>query len=481
MGGVIDFKINKLDIVMQLISSRALHLCAGPLLMLLCIGFQDVFGGFEASCAVGTVLWMAWWWIAAPVDLAVTALLPIVLNALLQMGDMKEVISCYASETILLLLGASILTASWEELGLDRRIATRILSMIGSNLRVQVASWFLFAALLSSVLPNAVVCTALTPIAVSMLRHVGRERIAGAKDASLLLLAIVFGTGVGGLGTPLGGAMNLVSVSYLERITGEEYLYWDWVKNFAPVMVIIALFNIVYLVSRCAPDAGFDGSREYFKAQHHALPKMSPQEYWSLGLFAAALVLSFVRPFYSALLPGLKPAYIFIGCGVLSFLVSMHGKALITWKTAQQKIVWRMMYVFAGGLAAGALIGSTGAAVSLGRLMASAAPEGSIPLCAGILICTMLMSNVTSNTATAAVSMPIVIALASGMGVSALPLVYVATIGMNLAYLFPTSIRAIPAGYGLEPKFMFRHGLPLTLGCMVIVSLLSYVLNAFWW
>ena len=99
----------------------------------------------QARCAVGTVAWMAFWLITAPVDFAVTAFLPIALNALFQMADMSSVIANYASETILLLLGASILSVSWEETGLDNRVAAKFLSLVGSNLRTQIIFWFLIS------------------------------------------------------------------------------------------------------------------------------------------------------------------------------------------------------------------------------------------------------------------------------------------------------------------------------------------------
>lgn len=245
--------------------------------------------------------------------------------------------------------------------------------------------------------------------------------------------------------------------------------------------MVLVIFNVVYLITRCSSEESFGSSREYFTAQYRALGMMSICEKWALALFLSALVLSFARPLYSTYLPELKPAYVFISCGVLSFMVSSHGRRLVTWKIAQGKIAWRMMYVFAGGLAVGSLIKTTGAALALGQLMASYAPSSVMIIFVGILVFTMLMSNVTSNTATAAVSIPIVIALASGMSVDALPLIYVTCIGMNLAYLFPTSIRAIPVGYGLDPRFMLRHGLPLTLGCLIIMTVTAYLLDLIWW
>ena len=172
-----------------------------------------------SRAAIGTVLWMAYWWVTRPVDYAVTAFLPMAVNALLPMTEMAPVIANYASETVLLLFGASIITVSWEETGLDKRIAAVFLRVIGDNVRSQLIFWFMLSVLLSAVLPNSVVCATITPIAVAMLKYVGHGDIEKSKVGSLLLLTIAYAVGVGGLATPLGGAMNLVTVDYIQQLS----------------------------------------------------------------------------------------------------------------------------------------------------------------------------------------------------------------------------------------------------------------------
>jgi len=225
----------------------------GPVLFILCYFLipHSIFGSASANAAVGTVAWMALWWITGCVDFAVTAFLPIAINAVFSITDMASVISNYASETILLLLGASILVVSWEITGLDRRIAVKCLSMVGGRLSSQIIFWFLLSAALSAILPNAVVCATITPIAVSMLKFIGEEDIASSKNGSLILLTIAYATGVGGLASPLGGAMNLVAVDYLQQVTGQEYMYSAWVIRFLPLMIVLVGSNILYLTRHC--------------------------------------------------------------------------------------------------------------------------------------------------------------------------------------------------------------------------------------
>lgn len=462
---------------------RIINLLIGPALFLLCGFFlpESLFGEFAARAAIGTIAWMAFWWITGPVDYAVTAFLPIALNALFQMTDMSSVISNYASETILLLLGASIITVSWEETGLDKRIAARFLGLIGDKLRSQIIFWFILSAALSSVLPNAVVCATMTPIAVAMLTYIGEGDIGNSRIGSKLLLTIAYAAGLGGIATPLGGAMNLVTVDYIQMLTGEEYIYMHWVVRFLPIVIVLVVLNILFMLRDVKKDESLGGSREFFIQEYKKMPPMKIEEKWSLILFVVATVLAFTRQLYQDILPGLKPAYAFIICGIVAFLiVDKDGNRVMVWKSAQKKIIWELIYIFAGGLAAGALISETGAAQSIGNAVANMGLTGGIATIFVIITVTLLMSDVTSNTATAAVAIPIVISIIQGIGLDPIPYIYIASIGVNLSYMLPTSIRAVPVGYGLSPKYMLKEGWKISVLIIITMTILSYVLLKYW-
>lgn len=462
---------------------RLVCLIIGPLLFVLCCVAipSSAFSTLESRAAIGTVVWMAFWWVTAPMDYAVTAFLPIAVNALVTMCDMSLVISNYASETILLLLGASILTVSWEETGLDKRIAAALLGLIGNNFRVQLIFWFLLSACLSAVLPNAVVCATITPIAVSMLRYIGEGDISNSRIASKMLLNIVYAAGLGGLASPLGGAMNLVTVDYLQQLTGKEYMYVSWVVRFLPIVVILVVSNIIFMIRDVKKGDNLGGTKEYFQKEYKKFPKMSIEEKISLALFAIATIMAFTRQLYQDLLPGLKPAYVFIICAILSFLIiRADGQRLMLWKSVSTKIIWEMIYVFAGGLAAGTLINSSGAADRIGELVSGMGLTGGLTTVFVIITVTLLMSDVTSNTATAAVSIPIVISIIKGIDMNPIPFVYIASVGVNLSYMLPTSIRAIPVGYGLSPKYMLKEGYKMTIMVILLMTITCYLMFRYW-
>ena len=464
-------------------SSRLLHLIIGAVLFVLCLFAlpKSVFATMESRAAIGTVLWMAYWWVTRPVDYAITAFLPMAVNALLPMTGMEPVIANYASETVLLLFGASIITVSWEETGLDKRIAAVFLRVIGDNVRYQLVFWFLLSVLLSAVLPNSVVCATITPIAVAMLKYVGQGDIEHSKVGSLLLLTIAYAVGVGGLATPLGGAMNLVTVDYIQQLTGEEYMYVNWIVRFLPIMVVLIVSNVIFLLVGTKREDTLGGSSEFFEKEYKKMPKMTTAEWLSLILFLVAMTLSFTRQFYKDILPGLKPAYSFIICAILCFLVNKKdGNRLMVWKSVQGRIIWEMLFIFAGGMAAGSLITGAGAANAIGEYVSQIGLSGGIVAICIFIAVPMLMANVTSNTGAASVVVPIVISIAGGLGQDPIPYIYAATIGVNLAYMIPTSIRAIPVGYGLSAQYMLKVGWKISLMTLALMTITGYLLMTYW-
>ena len=102
----------------------------------------------------------------------------------------------------------------------------------------------------------------MTPIAVAMLTYVGEGDIGNSRIGSKLLLTIAYAAGLGGIATPLGGAMNLVTVDYIQQITGEEYIYMHWVVRFLPIFIVLMILNILFMLRDVKKDESLGGSRD---------------------------------------------------------------------------------------------------------------------------------------------------------------------------------------------------------------------------
>lgn len=432
----------------------------------------------EAYLAIATMVLMIYWWITRPVHIAVTALLPIIINSLFGMVPMPDVLDDYASPIVVLLLGANILTITWSIYGLDRRIALRSLTIIGTSIKGQLVVWFLIATLFSTVLPNAVVAAAMCPIAVAMIKYStsSESDLNNNKILYYILLAIVWGAGLGGFGTPLGGAMNLVAITHIEKFTGTEFMYITWIRKMLPYLILLSAGVVGYILLMKTGKKSLSGSRQFFKEEYKKLGKMTRPEVISLVLFIVPLLLSFTRPLYSSFLPDFKPFYAFLFAGIIGlFINGRKGERLITWKQAAGKINWGLMILFSGGLAVGNLLISTGAVESIAKIVSSFEMTSMLIIIFVFVTLGIFLSNTSSNTAATAVLIPVVIGIVSIIGKNPLPFIFVSAAACNCAFVLPTSIRAIPVGYGLDVEFMFKKGLAAIGVTLVLLTITGYI------
>ncbi|MDU1326220.1 MAG: SLC13 family permease [Clostridiales bacterium] len=456
---------------------RLYRLLIGPGLFLLSTVFPIDTIALAARASIGCVLWMGYWWVSLPVNAAVTALIPVCVNALFHVIPMDSVISCYFSEIVVLLLGANLISLSWEETGLDKRLAMKVLCVIGPRIEQQVITWFLLSVVLSMFLPNAVVCAILISIAVSMLKFSLGGDIAGNRISMLILAVIAWGAGVGGMGTPLGGAMNLIAVGYLEELLGQEFLYVDWVVRLCPIMAALVIVNIAYFLAIRPRNVTLGKTKEYFARQYHTLGLINRSETCSLVLFLIAGGLSFTRTLFATQLPALKPAYIFLICGMLTFFIrKQDGTPMLTWGIVEKRIEWNLLFLFAGGLAVGRMISDSGAADEIADALASAHLTGGFWTALIMVIFTVAMAEIASNTAAAAISLPVVISIISSLNMDPVPYIFLVSAAFNVANMLPTSVRAIPVGYGLSTSYLFKNGLVLTILDITVITVLGFLL-----
>lgn len=455
--------------------SQVAAIILGPLLFLLTIFLlPDSLFAFAARVAVGTVVWMGFWWITVPVNAAVTAFIPIVVNALLGILPMEGIISDYFSEIVVLLLGADLLAIAWHETGFDRRLALKALCIIGPSATQQIIVWFVLPALLSTVLPNMVVCMVLTPIAFAMLQYITKE---GSPIRSIILVAIAWGAGIGGVGTPLGGAMNLIAVGYFEDLIGHEFAYLDWMVRLLPFMFLLIAIGVIYLLLIKPKNVSLEGSKEYFQSLYQELPAMSRDETLSVVLFGAAMVLAFIRPLFAGWLPGLKPAYIFLLLGMLTFVLPRQdGAALLTWERAERSVGWNLLFLIAGGLAVGGMISDSGAAQVVAAQLVNSHLNAGLLMILLFVAFTIMLAEIASNTAAAAIALPVVISVTQELGLNPIPYIFITAAAFNCAYILPTSIRAIPVAHGLKPSFMGKNGVALTTLNILAISLFGFAL-----
>ena len=461
-----------------------IHTLGGPAVFLLLVMTPLPDVPYPVRASIGLLVWMSWWWIAQPVHLAVTGFLPLVVPGIFGFVSVATILPAYAEQLVFLLLGANVLATLWQRWGLDRRIALVSLLGIGTGTRQHIVAWFAVATVLSAVLPNAVVAAAMMPIVVAMLRFIGITDVGKSAFGSALLIAVAWGTAVGGSGTPLGGAPNLLTIQIVEqRLIDHEFLFTTWLSRVLPITTVIAAAVLVFIRYALRPEmARVDGSREYFVQELRALGPMTGPERWGLAFFVTATLFAFTRQLYAETLPGLTPALVFLTFAVASFAIRHNRVALLEWEYAQAHMVWGLIYLFAGGSALGQILSETGTAQFLADRLVPLAGDGGFIAVVVFTLLTILITQITSNTATVAIIVPITISMFEGLELNPVPFVYLVAAAGNYGLMLPSSSAgpAIAAGYGVDLKTMAWRGSWVVAFIWVWLVAVGYLITRFW-
>ena len=459
---------------------HTLPLLSGPIGFGLVAWYLSDTFPLPASYAIATAVWMALWWILRPVSIYVTAFIPIIIDAFFDLIPESHIISQYFSEIAVLLLGSDLICLTWTTTGLDKRISVKALCYIGTSMKNQIFIWFLASTILSIFLPNVVVAAIFCPIAVAMFHFVGETDISKSQVALPILLAIGWGSGIGGFGSPIGSSANLVAVSYLEKLIGHEFMYYDWVIRFLPLLFLVFIVNLLFLWLMPMPVKELAGTKSYFTDMYHQFGPMKRGEVIGLTLFIAATILAFARPLFANVLPGWKPAYIFLTLGMLMFfLKDEKGMPMLTWKYAESHIMWGMICLFASGLALGRLVIETGAIEHVATIIAAMNLTGGLPVMTITCLFATFLSELSSNTAAASISIPVVTGLTEALGLNPIPYILGTIVAANCAYVLPISTRAIPIGYGLNATSQMKYGFILTVLTLCVTITICTLLMSY--
>lgn len=470
-------------------TKRILNLILGPILFALSIFLiPGSILSMHERVAIGSVLWMAYWWITMPISITITGLLPVAINAIIPILPMSDVLANYSGEIIVLFMGADLIGLAWSASGLDKRLALKALCLVGPSATRQIIVWYLVATILSMFLANIVVVIILTQMALAMLRRALSGDVMKYEISRIILICIAWGAGIGGLGTPLGGTMNLIPIQYFEELTGKEFIYSNWITRLMPFLILLVVINLGYLLLVKPKGVRLEGTKEYFKEQYNQLPPMSRDEIISALALIAAVILSFVRDFFADQLPGLKPAYIFLLIGVIMFFIPKVVKdkendsktALLNWDSAERNLSWGLYLMFAGGLAVGKMVSDTGAALSIGQLLATLNLDGGFITILLFVAFAIILAEISSNTTSAAITVPIVISVTQALGLNPIPYIFIIAAAINVAYMMPTSIRAVAISNQVPASYLFSKGLILTIISIFAVSVLGYFFLGFW-
>lgn len=491
---------------------RRLALFAGPALFAL-VALAPAPAGLSwpAQMTAAITLWIAVWWIAEPIEMAATSLLPLVLLPLAGIAPLKQVSAEYGNEIIFLFMAGFFMGKSIERWQLHRRIALRMVLWIGTDPSHTVLGFMLATAFISMWISNTATAVMMTPVAIAVAAH--SEGTEGHGNfAKALLLGVGYACSIGGLGTMIGTPTNAIFVAYAQRHMSESVTFGQWLLfgfPFALTLLLICWKLLVWMFPLGKNDSQNLDSHEQLEQQYVALGPISSPEKRILWVFGAVIFawttgsLLWYQPLNlwvhvhmagQALPEDLDkvPSYcsdtvVAIAGAILFFLVPAADKTekttLLDWPTAS-KIPWGILLLFGGGLALAKGFDLSGLAVWFGEQMKGLGflPHALILLV--VLSAVVLLSEVASNIATASMMMPVLAALASSIGSHPFGLLLSATVAASFGFGLPiaTAPNSIVFASGhISTRDMARAGFLLDAIAVLLLLGFVYLLLPFVW
>jgi len=430
------------------------------------------YSGWEfASAATAAItLLCAVWWVFEPIPIPFTSMLPLALFPLLGILSPTQVAQAYGSPLILLLLGGFMISTAMSDSGAHRRIALQMVRLFGGgSARGLVLGFMTAAAVLSMWISNTATTLMLLPVALAVLERADR------KLAIPLLLGIAYAASIGGLGTPIGTPPNLIFMQIYSDEFGRTISFPEWMSWGLPVVIVMIPLTGLWLTRGI---------------QLSARVKLPPVGHWLpaekrvLGLFGLTALMWITRqaPFggWSQWwgLPGANDASVaLLAVVVMALTPNGSGERLLKWESAKT-IPWGVLILFGGGIAIANAFIQSGLADNLaGHFSALTALPVWLMI---LLICLSVtfLTEVTSNTATASLLMPLLAAASVAMEVSPVLLMIPAVLSASCAFMLPvaTAPNAVIYGSGqVTIKQMARAGFVLNLMGAVVISVVSYL------
>ncbi len=440
-------------------------------------------------------------WVTEALPLPMTALLGAAGCVVLRVAPAKDVFAPFADPLMFLFIGSFILARAIFLHRLDRRLAFGVLSIkwVGASPSRILFAFGAVTAFISAWISNTATTAMMFAIGMAILAFLfDNERAGGSpisrRYATGLMLMTSFAASIGGLATPIGTPPNVIGLGFIRQLLGVEISFFKWTLIGAPIVIILFLYLFFYLNTLCrAGVREIAGSSEMLRSEKERLGAWTRGQRSTLIAFLVTVAL-WVVPGIIALAFGDRsdiyqtvnrsvPEAVaaVVGAGLLFLLPGDEsGARAITWEEAV-KIDWGVVLLYGGGFALGVLSFQTGLAEAVGRGLTGLLPvSGGLGLLFASVLVAVIVSEATSNTASANMVVPVVIAIARAQGADPLEPALGATLGASLGFMLPVSTpcNAIVYGSGYVPLTrMIRYGILLdVVGVFVIVALVRLLI-----
>ena len=477
----------------MILSKQKIGLFLGPFLfILLKFFFQPEGLSEEANAILASTAWVAVWWITEAIAIPVTALLPIILFPLSGGLSLSETTASYGHKYIFLFMGGFIIAIAIEKWNLHKRIALNIIKLVGTNVSKIILGFMVATALLSMWISNTATAVMILPVGMAIVLQL-KDNPKTKENENLifgkaLMLAIAYSASIGGMATLIGTPPNLVLAGVVESTYNTEITFSQWFVFGFPISIVLLIVCWIYLTKFAFKfeQKEFPGGRAEIDKQLQALGKMTYEEKVILVVFSITAIAWICRSFLlSKWLPEIDDTIIAITAAIVLFLIPNKEKkgALIYWENAV-KLPWGILLLFGGGMALASGFESSGLAVWIGSHLTSLVGVSIFVLLLVLIASVNFLTEVTSNMATTAMLLPVLVSLAAIIEVHPYILLVSATLAASCAFMLPvaTPPNAVVFGSGyLKIEDMVKKGIWMNIISILLVTLIVYfVLPLIW-
>ncbi len=492
---------------------RLAFLLLGPVLGALAVAAPIPGLTVPQRLILGITVWTAFWWVTEPVPIPIASLLPAILLPACGLSTAKQAAQYYTNHLTLLLLGGFFIAQAIERWGLHRRIAIFVIGLVGQNPRQLVFGFVLASAFLSMWISNTATTIMLVPIALSVVSRLTqsddptKKPACGPNFAICTLLGVAYGANVGGVGSLIGTPPNLIFAEVVESLPGYDLNvdFLTWMMFGLPVVVIFAPL-IAFLLTRVLlpVPAGSDesGGAEALAEERTKLGPMSIPEKRVLMVFVTTAILWITKGGKG--IPGWSHLFVwadivpedqlnkvitdsFVALSMALVLFGLPSgqeryRPLLVWKDVET-VPWGLLFLLGGGFAIAGAFESTGLSQWFGQQLAGALELPRVLLVTLICLGVTFLTEVTSNTATTNLLMPILAGAATEGGLHPLTLMLPAVLVVSFAFMLPVATvpNAIVFSTGRIPIMrMVQAGFVLNLvGTLLVLAITMIALPMF--
>ena len=477
---------------------RRVGLLAGPAAALVCFAllpdsYTDAAShsthlGKGGRATAALAVWMAVWWMSEAIPVYATALLPVAVLPLFGAATLRDATAPYAHEMIFLFLGGFFLARAVQRWGVDRRIALLALRTVGAEHSRIVGGIMGVTALLSMWGSNTATALLMLPIAQSIVGLATARDGSAAAEAThgeserrfavCLLLGVAYAATIGGVGTLIGTPPNLFLASFARDALGIEISFARWMAIGLPLVAIFLPLTWWLLTRVLYPVRGerFDAAEAMLESAYAELGPPRPAEWAVIAVFGLAAVGWIFRP----LLPwNLTDPGIAMIAAISLFVIPVSlskGVFLMDWESAET-LPWGVLVLFGGGLSLAAAIRANGVDHWLGAQVAVGVGIPPWLLVVGVAAGVLFLTEITSNTATAATLIPLLASIAPALELSPLHLVIPAALAASYAFMLPVATPPNAVVFGarvLRVGDMCRAGIWLNAAGVIAITALTY-------